>query len=246
MAETVANNAPATATQTNQTTVQTAAQTTEQLAQTNQAAATAAQTATQPVVVEKPPTVVENTVVASVTPPVVKDPPPVEVNEPAKPAGNGTECPSGSALVKSKSGNYCVDLYEFPGSGAPPKTRVNWFEAKKLCASSGKRLCTLTEWKGACGSKYPYGSTFDANSCNTADEDGFERSLAKAGSSKSCRSRSGAYDMSGNVHEWVEEKRIAGGSYESDEDVASCRYSSAKAPGSSAADIGFRCCADPE
>ncbi|MEZ4461179.1 MAG: SUMF1/EgtB/PvdO family nonheme iron enzyme [bacterium] len=247
-AETIANNAASTATQTTQTSVETAAQTAEQPVQTNQAAVTAAQTATQtaaqPVVAEKTPPV-ENTVVAAVTPPVVKDTPPVEVETP-KPAASGTQCPSGSVLVKSKSGNYCVDVYEFPGSGAPPKTRVNWFEAKKLCAASGKRLCTLTEWKGACGSKYPYGSTFNADSCNTADEDGFERSLAKAGASKSCRSRSGTYDMSGNVHEWVEEKRIAGGSYESDEDVASCRYSSAKAPGSSAADIGFRCCADPE
>lgn len=158
----------------------------------------------------------------------------------------GTNCPSGMVLVKAKAGNYCVDAYEFPGSGAPPKVRVNWFEASKTCASSGKRLCTLAEWRGACGGKYPYGSTFDANACNTADEDGFERSLANAGSNKKCRSKSGAYDMSGNVHEWVEEKRIAGGSYESDEEVSSCRYSSAKAPGSSAADIGFRCCANPQ
>lgn len=167
-----------------------------------------------------------------------------EVKDVAKAAG--TSCPSGSLLVKSKSGNYCVDAYEYPGAGSMPKTRVNWFEAKKLCTAAGKRLCSLSEWRGACGSKYPYGSSFNANSCNTADEDGFERSLAKTGSNRSCKSRVGAYDMSGNVHEWVEEKQIAGGSYESDEDVASCRYSSAKAPGSTTGDIGFRCCADPE
>lgn len=170
---------------------------------------------------------------------------PAEAQKPTATAG--TECPGGMRLVKSKSGNYCIDVFEYPARGVEPKTRVNWFEAKRLCTSKGKRLCKLEEWRGACGSRYPYGGRFDATKCNTVDEDGFERSLAKAGSFKSCRSRrSGAYDMTGNVHEWVEERRIAGGSYESDEDVASCRYSSPKAPGSSAGDIGFRCCATPE
>jgi eukaryotic-like serine/threonine-protein kinase len=112
-----------------------------------------------------------------------------------------------------------------------------------MCAEQGKRLCSLSEWRQACGSAYPYGSRFDADRCNTADEDGFERSIARAGSFPRCRSRSGAYDMSGNVHEWVEEQRVAGGGYDSDEDLASCRYSSPKAPGSGDANIGFRCCA---
>ncbi len=177
------------------------------------------------------------------TEPAAKVEPVVEAEPVAK--SDGTGCPSGMRLVKRKAGNVCIDTYEYPGSGKP-KTRVNWFEAKKICTSSGKRLCASSEWRSACGGNYPYGNSFDAEACNTADEDGFERSLKAVGSSKKCRSRSGAYDMSGNVHEWLEEQRIAGGSFESDEDVASCKYSSAKAPGSSAGDIGFRCCADPE
>ncbi len=239
----------------NQTAAQTSTQTAQQVAQQTAAQTqTAAQvpptkTATQVAAVVEPIKAVGSSVTDTsskvVVPKEVKVP--QEAVKPAeKVAADGTKCPSGAQLVKSKSGNYCVDSYEYPGSGAPPKTRVNWFEATKLCKAASKRLCTLSEWRGACGSKYPYGSTFDADSCNTADEDGFERSLASAGSNKKCRSRSGAYDMSGNVHEWVEERRIAGGSFESDEDVASCRYSSAKAPGSSSGDIGFRCCADPE
>lgn len=167
-----------------------------------------------------------------------------EETEDAPPAG--TKCPSGMVLVKRKAGNHCIDVFEYPARGVKPKTGVNWFDAKKLCEDKQKRLCTLAEWRSSCGSSYPYGSSFDPDRCNTADEDGFGRSLAAAGSSKQCRSRSGAYDMSGNVHEWVEERRIVGGSFESEEDVASCRYSSAKAPGSSAGDIGFRCCATPE
>lgn len=164
-----------------------------------------------------------------------------------KAVATGTDCPGGMSLIKSKKlGNYCIDRFEFPGRGATPKTRVSWFQAKKTCASKGKRLCKLAEWRISCGGKYPYGRKWDADRCNTADVDGFERSIAKAGSFKRCRSRSGAYDMVGNVHEWVAEQRIAGGGFESGEDVASCRYSSPKSPASSAGYIGFRCCAQPE
>jgi eukaryotic-like serine/threonine-protein kinase len=154
----------------------------------------------------------------------------------------GTDCKGGMVLVRSRKGNYCIDAYEYPGRGAKPKTHVSWFEAKQLCESKGKRLCELSEWRGACGGKYPYGSSWDPNRCNTVDEDEFDRDLAAAGSLKSCRSRSGAYDMVGNVHEWVAEQRIAGGGFDSGPEVASCRYSSAKAAGSSGSNIGFRCC----
>jgi len=165
-----------------------------------------------------------------------------------KPAAEGTNCPQGMKLVKSKkSGNLCVDAYEYPGRGSTPKTRVSWFEAKKICEKAGKRLCSGSEFRRACGSKYPWrGSKWDPDKCNTADADGFERTIAKAGSKATCRSRaSGAYDMVGNVFEWTAEKRIVGGSFNSDEGVASCSYSSGKSPSSSAGDIGFRCCASP-
>lgn len=177
-------------------------------------------------------------------PPVAKEPAVTEAPKVA--AGQGLDCPAGMVLIKSKTGNYCVDMYEFPGKGSTPKTNTSWFDARKQCMSQNKRLCALQEWKQACGAKYPYGSTFNADSCNTTDEDGFDRSLAKAGSFSACRSRSGAYDMSGNVHEWVEEQRVAGGGFDSDETVASCSYSSPKAAGSSSGSIGFRCCADAQ
>lgn len=168
-----------------------------------------------------------------------------EPKETPKPAG--TDCPGGMVLVKSKSlGNYCIDRHEYPGGGVIPRTGASWFQAKKLCASKGKRLCELKEWRSACGSKYPYGGRHDADKCNTADEDGFERSLGKTGAFKRCRSRSGAYDMVGNAHEWVAEQRIAGGGFESDDAVGSCSYSSPKSPASTESYVGFRCCADPQ
>ncbi len=158
----------------------------------------------------------------------------------------GTKCKSGMVLVKSHKGNYCIDAYEYPGRGVKPRTHVSWFKAKQLCNAKGKRLCKLTEWKHACGGKYPYGHHWNPNKCNTVDEDEFERSLAPAGKFSSCRSWTGAHDMTGNVFEWTAEQRIAGGGFDSGPSVASCRYSSPKAPGSSSGNIGFRCCASPE
>jgi serine/threonine protein kinase len=176
---------------------------------------------------------------------VKKDPPKKDPPKDVKTTNTSTGCPAGMVLLKSKKyGNSCVDRYEYPGKGAP-KTRVSWFDAKKTCESQGKRLCGLSEWRRACGSKFPYGSKWDPNRCNTQDEDEFERSIGSVGAFKRCRSRSGAYDMVGNVHEWVLEKKIAGGAFDSGEDVASCRYSSSKGASSKAADVGFRCCADP-
>ncbi|MFP4599680.1 MAG: protein kinase domain-containing protein [Persicimonas sp.] len=164
--------------------------------------------------------------------------------EPAK--SQGTHCKSGMVLVKSKKGNFCIDVYEYPARGSKPTTNVSWFKAEQTCKSKGKRLCRITEWRRACGTKYPYGRSWDPDKCNTVDEDEFERELAAAGSRKSCRSWTGTYDMTGNAHEWVAEQRIVGGGYDSTEDTATCSYSSAKAPGSSAPNIGFRCCADAE
>lgn len=167
--------------------------------------------------------------------------------KPADVAKVGTKCAGGMVLLKSKSGaGVCVDAREYPGSGKP-KTGVSWFQAKKLCEGRGKRLCGLQEWRSACGgSRYPYGSKWDPDRCNTQDEDEFDRALATTGSFSKCKSRSGAYDMVGNVHEWVEEKMIAGGGYDSGPTVASCSYASPSSPSSQAKYIGFRCCADPQ
>ena len=183
---------------------------------------------------------------AAVTKPVESGPTKPAAQKKEEAAADKTSCPQGMVLVKSKDGpNACIDRYEYPGKGKP-KTRVTWFEAKKSCESSGKRLCARSEWSRACGGKYPWkGKEWDANKCNTTDEDDFERSLASVGSFKSCRSYTGAYDMVGNAFEWVAEKRIVGGSHNSGEGLAACGYSSAKSPSSSASDIGFRCCADP-
>jgi serine/threonine protein kinase len=163
--------------------------------------------------------------------------------EPERSAGDG-ECPAGMVEVGGDTA-YCIDRYEYPGAGSKPMTNTTWFEAKSACEDQGKRLCTLREWRRACGSKYPWGGSWDATKCNTADKAGFGRSLRPTGEQESCRSYSGTYDMVGNAFEWTKDQKVAGGGFRSGPQTASCRYSSPKAPGSSSASIGFRCCADP-
>ncbi|MFN3197939.1 MAG: protein kinase domain-containing protein [Bradymonadia bacterium] len=148
------------------------------------------------------------------------------------------------AVSAAKSGKaFCVDTYEYPGSGRP-KTRVTFAAAKGMCASKGKRLCSGSEWKRACGAgrAYPYGGSFNPNRCNTEDDDEEERSVTSSGRFKKCRSGFGVYDMSGNVAEWTSDQRVRGGtSADADEDV-SCNGSERRGGGSSSSTVGFRCC----
>jgi sulfatase modifying factor 1 len=116
--------------------------------------------------------------------------------------------------------------------GVFPQAYVNRLEAETACVNAGKRLCTLEEWFAACrGPKrtaYPYGPTMKPGRCNSGkphllsqwfgndpkkwkydehfnsprldQEPGF---LAKTGEYADCVNDYGAYDMVGNLHEWV-------------------------------------------
>jgi len=171
--------------------------------------------------------------------PTPVDPPKVEETD-AVEADTVGPCPSGMKWLESSSGTaFCIDQYEHPGKGKVPRVGISLIGAESICQGSGKRLCSLSEWKTACGSKYPYKGAFDPDKCVTQDKDGKARSLAAAGSQKSCRGGQGTYDMSGNAAEWVSEGVLAGGSFASAGEDAQC---SAKKSGSSSAEAGFRCC----
>jgi formylglycine-generating enzyme len=129
-------------------------------------------------------------------------------------------------LGKTRAMHFCVDRYEYPNqAGAKPTVAVTWDEARELCATEGKRLCTADEWTQACEgpehTPYPYGFVRDGEACNhdkpyiIPDDNAYQNPQTRAkevervsqsepsGSRASCASAYGVFDMTGNVDEWV-------------------------------------------
>lgn len=146
-------------------------------------------------------------------------------------------------------GGFCIDAFEYPNKkGVAPTVAVAFADAKRLCESQNKRLCSESEWEKACkgpgGAKWPFGANFDADSCNTEDDSGEARSLAPAGRFGKCRSGYGSFDMAGNVAEWTAERIIKGGSFASGDYAVRCSARKNGAAFNKSSEVGFRCCAD--
>ncbi len=157
-------------------------------------------------------------------------------------------------------GSYATDaaFAEFP------VVNVTWDQATDLCQFEGKRLPTEAEWEyaatGGDGRRFPWGNDFDSSLVPVSASD----TLA-GGSFPGGASPFGAYDMAGNVLEWVSDwyktdfyavspsdnptgpdsgnqKVLRGGSFGAADGalyLTTRRF--ARNPGGADVDIGFRC-----
>jgi hypothetical protein len=96
-----------------------------------------------------------------------------------------------------------LTLYACSKAGVEPAHNPSWFQAKRLCEGRSKRMCTLIEWWGGCGTDaYAYGNTYSMSACNM---DGLRGSVANAGSYPNCEGgQPNLFDMHGNLREWVD------------------------------------------
>jgi hypothetical protein len=162
------------------------------------------------------------------------------------PAGTAGPCPEAMATVGEGTGRFCIDLHESPGQGRLPQTGVSLTEAETACGMRGARLCSESEWEQACrgegAASWPYGDTYRGEPCNT--DTGKMGVIAVGGAFPDCKSAVGAFDMSGNVAEWVSGE-ITKGSSALDRSDGRCSSKKPRSGSRGYSDVGFRCCRDP-
>ncbi len=163
-------------------------------------------------------------------------------------------------------------------AGVVPQGYITGEQSQRACMAAGKRLCALSEWVSACRGPmnlvYPYGNTYERRRCNEArtphpvvqffgtstgvftftnmNNPGINMqpdSLARTGAFTGCVSPWGAWDMVGNLHEWIADPAgtFKGGFYvDAEINGRGCLYTTtAHAFSYRDYSTGFRCCADP-
>jgi formylglycine-generating enzyme required for sulfatase activity len=116
-------------------------------------------------------------------------------------AGGATDLGTGSddyAPCTENGQNCASDIYAVSLPSVIPAAFITWFQAEEACANAGKRLPTSAEWQiGANGTPDP-GPDNRTTDCNSDTG-----SVTLTGARSSCVSARGAFDMVGNLDEWV-------------------------------------------
>lgn len=116
-------------------------------------------------------------------------------------AGGATQLGLTTAYAPCQSnGQNCAnDIFAVSLPAEIPSALITWFQAQEACANAGKRLPTSAEWQmGANGTPDP-GPDNGTTDCNTASGE----LTAATGARTACVSAVGAFDMVGNLAEWV-------------------------------------------
>jgi Sulfatase-modifying factor enzyme 1 len=94
--------------------------------------------------------------------------------------------------------NCTADIYAVSLPSETPSAHITWFQAQEACANAGKRLPTNAEWQvGANGTPDP-GPDNGTTDCNSNTQ-----VVSLTGGRRDCVSARGAFDMVGNLAEWV-------------------------------------------
>ncbi|MBX3084763.1 MAG: SUMF1/EgtB/PvdO family nonheme iron enzyme [Anaerolineae bacterium] len=172
---------------------------------------------------------------------------------------------------------FWIDRYEitrkqYGGEGSfndntQPVVSISWINADLFCKTRHARLPTEAEWeyaaRGPDGLAYPWGNSFDTK--NVVYENNSGLHSADIGSKLDGISWIGAYDLSGNVWEWVSDwygiylvatqtnpsgvrdgksHVLRGGSFFSNRDEVRSTFRNWYPPEKMSDDVGFRCARD--
>ena len=100
----------------------------------------------------------------------------------------------------TQNGQNCAnDIYAVSLPQVTPSSRLTWFQAQVACKNAAKRLPSNAEWQAAVLGTPDPGPDNGTTDCNT----GSYSTQSLTGSRTSCVSVDGAFDMVGNLYEWV-------------------------------------------